>query len=91
MGDRGRAADTRERGAFLSVRVEIPYLAERTLPEKVFWIPVSDAHCVFHEGAPEGGEFEVFAGPNHPEIAQWFLRGLSAAEKAELLSDLKAV
>lgn len=89
QGDRGYNADTRERGDFLSVRVEIPHLAETTLPERVFWIPVSDAHCVYYEDEPDGGRFEVFAGPKDPHVAQWFLSGLTEAEKRDLLSDLK--
>lgn len=91
MGDRGYNADTRERGDFLSVRVEIPYLGETTLPERVFWIPVSDAHCIYDEEGPDGGTFTVFAGPNNPQIASWFLGNLDPDEKRDLLADLKKV
>lgn len=85
MGDRGFGADTRERGDFVSIRMDQAFLKEDVLQERVLWIPFADADCVYDRDLKR---FTVIGGPR-PKNAQWFLDNLEPHEHDDLFRDLK--
>ena len=83
---RGENASQRERGDFVSVRVDIPHYKEDVLEEHILWIPVAKADCVF-----DGSCFVVISGPQNPRVAQYFLDRLNEREIRDLMRDMKQV
>ncbi len=82
----GENASQRERGDFVSVRVDVPHYNEDVLDEHIFWIPVAKADCVF-----DGTCFTVISGPQAPRVAQYFLNRLDEDEIRQLMHDMQQV